>query len=186
MKRLAAITAFIFMLVGCSGKSKALDRAMALRERVLNAASCSFNAEITADYGDRLYSFSVLCRWDAQGDLYFEVVAPETISGISGCTAQSGGTLSFDETVLYFDLMAEDQLSPVSAPWVLMKTLSGGYLTSAGMDGELLRVTIDDSYQRDALKVDIWINRDDQVERGEILHNGRKILTLNVTDFQIV
>ncbi len=40
-----------------------------------------------------------------------------------------------------------------------MKTLRSGYITSAGMDGGRLRLTIDDSYEDDALHLDIWLGR---------------------------
>ena len=81
--------------------------------------------------------------------------------------------------------MADGQLAPVSAPWLLMKTLRSGYLTSAGMEGELLRITIDDRYEEDALTADIWIDSENCPVRGEFLWQGRSILTILVEDFRI-
>lgn len=182
MKKLAVLFVCLVMLTGCIGNNGDLDRAMGLRAKLLSG-SCSFDAEITADYGDQLYSFSVSCTGEASGKLSFTVTAPETIAGITGIISKGEGKLTFDDTALEFPLLADGQVTPVSAPWLLLKTLQGGYLTAAGMDGELLRLTIDDSYEEDALQLDIWLNGEDLPVRAEILYDGRRILTLAVSNF---
>ena len=185
MKRAAMLVLFLVMLSGCSSENRELDRGMALRDKLLSGQGCSFDAEVTADYGDKLQEFSMACQGDAQGNLVFTVTAPETIAGITGMVSDTGGKLTFDDTALHFDLMADDQLSPVSAPWVFLKTLRSGYLTSAGMDGEQLRLTIDDSYEEDALQLDIWLDGNDVPARAEILYDGRRILSVSIKNFVI-
>ena len=184
MKMMAAVC-ILLLLTGCGTHDEELDRAMALRAKLLTA-SVTFEAEITADYGDEVHTFSVYCEGDNQGNLGFRVTAPETIAGISGRCDAGEGKLTFQDTVLAFPLLAEDQLSPVSAPWIFYMTLRGGYLTAAGMEEDLLRVTIDDSYDDDALTVDIWLDANDTPIRAEILYDGRRILTLTIENFQIL
>lgn len=157
---------------------------MDLRVKLLSSG-CTFDAEITADYGDEIYTFFVACEGDSQGNLAFTVTRPDSIAGITGVIGQEGGKLTFDDTALTFPLLADDQLSPVSAPWILLKTLRGGYLTAAGMEEDLLRLTIDDSYEEDALQLDIWLDGQDCPVRADILYDGRRILALTVTNFQI-
>lgn len=185
MKRAGALMCLLLLLTGCSGRSGEIQRGMAFRGKLLAGDGCSFDAEITADYGDKLYTFSMECQGDAQGKLSFTVTQPDSIAGITGTASESGGALTFDDVALQFDLMADGQVSPVSAPWLFLKTLRSGYLTSAGMEGDLLRLTIDDSYADDALQLDIWLNADDQPVRAEILYDGRRILSLTVTNFEI-
>ncbi len=175
----------LVLLTGCGNKDEELSRGMALRANMLPSA-VSFDAEITADYGDELHTFNVYCEGDSQGNLGFRVTAPETLADITGHIEAGEGKLTFRDTVLAFPLLAEDQLSPVSAPWIFYTTLRGGYLTAAGMEEELLRLTIDDSYAEDALTVDIWLNEKDLPIRAEILYDGRRILTLAIKNFQIV
>lgn len=184
MKILAAVLA-VLMLTGCKSHEEELDRAMTLRAKLLTS-SVSFDAEITADYGDEIHTFSVYCEGDNQGNLGFKVTAPETIADITGRIEAGEGKLTFRDTVLAFPLMAEDQLSPVSAPWIFYTTLRGGFLTAAGMEDDLLRLTIDDSYEEDALTVDIWLDSADTPIRAEILYDGRRILTLAIENFQIL
>lgn len=183
MKRLAVLLVFAWLLCGC--QQTELEQGMMLRSKVLQAETCTFDADVTADYGDRLYEFSMACSTDKEGTVTFTVTQPETISGITGKVSKSGGSLTFDDTVLEFGIMAEGRLSPVSAPWLLMKTLRGGYLKSAGAEEGITRLTLDDSYQEDALMVDVWLGEDGLPARGEILCDGRRILTVEVENFTI-
>lgn len=186
MKRFLGVLALAVLLTGCAGAKKEVERGMALRTKLLEGNGCSFSADITADYGDKLYSFSMDCQGNDKGELSFTVTLPETISGITGVITREEGRLTFDDRALAFPLLADDQLTPVSAPWIFLKTLRSGYLTSAGIQGEQLRLTIDDSYREDALHLDIWLDGKDVPQRCEILYGGRKILSLAVRDFQIL
>lgn len=185
MKKAVGLLLLVFLLSGCSGASKEIERGMALRSRLLKAATCSFDTQITADYGDKTYQFSMACQGDDQGNLTFTVTAPETIAGITGKVTNQGGALTFDDVALQFDLMADDQVTPVSAPWILLKTLRSGYLTAAGTEEDQLHLTIDDSYEDDALTLDIWLDGEDVPIRAEILYDGRRILSLTVVNFQV-
>ena len=184
MKIIALLLA-VLLLCGCNGENPELNRAMALRAELLTS-SVTFDAEITADYGSEIHTFSGYCEGDSQGNLGFRVTAPESIAEITGRIDAGEGKLTYRDTVLAFPLLAEDQLNPVSSPWIFYTTLRGGYLTAAGMEDDLLRLTIDDSYEEDALTVDIWIDENDNPVRAEILYDGRRILTLTIKNFQMV
>ena len=100
--------------------------------------------------------------------------------------SEDGGRLTFDDTALHFELLADDQLSPVSAPWILIKTIRSGYMTSACMEDGMIRLSIDDSYDDEALHLDIWLNDANLPEKADILYDGRRILSVSVTNFQIL
>lgn len=159
---------------------------MELRTNLLEAEQCTFDAEITADYGDKLCVFSMHCQGTAKGNIAFTVTEPDSISGITGEIAAAGGKLTFDGMALQFDAMADDQITPVSAPWIFYNTLRGGYLTSAGMEEDWLRLTIHDSYEDDALQLDIWLDQKNTPVRAEFLHENRRIITMNITNFDIL
>lgn len=186
MKRLAVVAILLAMLSGCAETEEGLDRAMGLRAKLLGSGGCKFDAAITADYGDETRQFSVSCQGDTQGNVTFTVKEPETIAGITGTVSSNGGKLTFDDKAVAFPLLADEQVTPVSGPWIFLRTLQGGNVRSCGMDGELLRVSIDDSYEDDALRLDIWLDGDDLPVRGEILYRSRRILSLEVTNFEIL
>ena len=185
MKRISVLLCVLLLLTGCSGRNQSVDRAMNLRSKLLSK-SVSFDAQITADYGDKTYGFTMNCQVDPQGDLTFRVIEPELISGISGTVSATGGKLQFDDVALAFDLMADGQFSPVSGPWLLMKTLRSGYLTSCNEEGGMFRISIDDSYNEDALHLDVWLDGSDAPVRGEIMWQGRRLLTIAVKNFTFV
>lgn len=185
MKRLLTVILVSMFLCGCTGGEDPLQSAVSLRERLL-VSSCSFTAEVTADFGDALYTFSLGCTGDADGSLKFIVLAPETIASISGHISAGKGYLTFDDEVLAFPLLAEGELSPVSAPWILMKALRGGYLSSGGKEGELIRITLFDSYEEDALQLELWLDDRGIPVEAEFCWQGRKVLSMHVKDFVIV
>ena len=159
---------------------------MELRSKLLQASACAFDAAITADYGDKIHTFSMNCRVDSGGDVLFCITEPDTISGISGELSGEGGKLTFEDAALHFELLAEEQLSPISAPWIFIKTLRSGYITSGCRENGTVRLSIDDSYETDPLGLDIWLNQQQEPERAEILYDGRRILTVDVVNFQIL
>lgn len=185
MKRIAAVLLAIVTLSGCTMKNKELEQGLQLRTKLLAAQGCQFETVITADYGDKLQTFSLSCEADAQGTIRFSVLKPESIAGITGEIDGEDGKLTFGDTALFFPLLADEQVTPVCAPWLLIKTLRSGYLTSAGKDGNLTRLTINDSYADDALHLDIWLEEGSAPIRAEILFRERKILSLDVRNFRI-
>lgn len=185
MKKLLWVFLSVMLLTGCSGKRDELDRAMGLRAKLLGCLACSFDVEISADYGDKLYTFSMRCESDNDGAVQFTVTQPQSIAGITGSIDSEGGKLTFDDTALAFELLADGQISPISGPWILMKTLLGGYLTDCVREDDLLHLDIDDSYENDALHLDIWLDETDLPICGEINYGGRRIVTMDVKNFQI-
>lgn len=186
MKRLACVVIMLLLLTGCGGNNEELDRVMALRSELLAGSGCTFETEIIADYGDKTYRFGAECLANEQGGISFTVKEPDTIAGITGTVSAEGGKLTFDDEVLAFELLADGQVTPVSAPWLLIKTLRGGYVTSCGMDGEFLRVSIDDSYEEDALHLEIWMDDLDVPQRAEIVWQGKRILSMTIENFEIL
>ena len=187
MKKVLSFLFAILLLSGCTTENRELDCMMSFRASLLSGMGCTFQANITADYQEELYQFTVDCRCDEQGTLRFTVTEPESISGISGVISGEGGKLVFDnDTALAFEPLADGQITPVTAPWLLIKTLRSGYVTSCGSEGNLIRVSIDDSYLEDALHLDVWLSDNNIPSHAEILWANRRILSLEVTNFEIL
>lgn len=171
----------LVFLAGCSRSDPAMEAALDLRTRCLSGP-VAFEAEVRAEYITNIECFSLDCTFDSAGEMTFTVTDPEDISGICGTVRGMEGTVEFDETVLAFPLMAEGRLSPLSAPWVLMKAIRSGCIIAAGWEGEKVRVTIDDSYADNALTVDLWLE-EGQVEAAEIAWEGRRCAAMTLDDF---
>ena len=183
LKRILCLV-LVLVLSACGKKDDALDKALSMRQR-LQGVECSFQCTVTADYGEKLHVFSMACTADAEGKLAFEVLSPESISGITGVISRSKGNLTFDDKAVAFELLADGQFSPVSAPWILMYTLRGGYLTSCTETDYGMLLCIDDSYDSDPLRLDVRLDKDGNPMSAEILWQGRRILSMEIRNFQL-
>lgn len=180
--KLAGILCIIFLLTGCKSTNSGVDRAVALRNQLAECNGCTFSAKITADYGENIYTFSMDCTVDKEGNLTFTVTEPTTISGITGTISTSGGKITFDDKALAFQMMADGQITPVSAPWLFIKTLRSGYLKGCSDEENGYQISIDDSYEEEALHLNIWVEGNTP-KFGEIFWNNRRVLTITVENF---
>ena len=185
MKKLAALMLVCLILTGCTKTRSMLDKAMTLRAELLACESCSFDATVTADYGDKLHTFGMHCVGDNDGTVQFTVTVPETLSGITGIISGEDSALTFDDQAVAFSLLADGQVTPVSGPWILMKTLLQGYITACNEEEGLLHLMIHDSYADDALELEIWLDGESCPVQTEIAYDGRRILTMEIENFQI-
>ena len=184
MKRIGCLFVLFFCLIGCT-QQDFLGRAMDLRQRLMKN-ECNFDAEITADHGDIQHSFSLQCQAGTDGSVAFSVLAPESIEGVTGNLSKSEGKLTFDDKAVAFQLLAEGQLSPVSAPWIMMKALTGGYLSCCAMEDDLFHLSIDDSYESDTMRLEIWFDENDCITYAEIYWQGRMLLSMHIENFTYV
>lgn len=179
MKRLIPGLAAMVLLCGCSFGEQAQEEALELRSRALSANAVTFRAEIAADYIDHVEEFTLECAFDADGVLSFTVAEPEQICGIAGTVSGTEGALTFDDQILAFPLMAEERLSPVSAPWIVMKALRSGCIIACAREEEVLHVTVDDSYADDALTVDLWAD-ENGIVAAEVSWQGRRAVAMEI------
>lgn len=186
MKKLAYMMVLLLALWGCSRENVGIDRAMNLRTSLLNGNGCAFDAKITADFGDKTYEFSLQCQADQKGDLRFRVQKPEGIEGITGSISEEGGKLTFDNRALAFPLLADGILSPISGPWVMIKAMRSGYVRLSAQEEQLLRITVDDSYAEDAVTIDLWIDAENRPVRADLYENNRRIMVLEIENFQLL
>lgn len=187
LKRILALGVMLLLLTGCySSGGGEMNQALALRTKLLKAACCTFQAEVSADFGEKCYAFTMDCTADDKGNVTFCVTAPESIADITGEISAQAGKLTFDGTALDFGLLADGRLSPVSAPWVLMKALRSGCITGAGTDGDSLCLNISDSFAEDALKLDIWLGKDGLPRKADISSAGVRILSLSVENMAVL
>jgi hypothetical protein len=174
------------MMTGCGKGDHNVDRVLASRQKLLNANGCTFYCEIVADYGDSLYTFGMNCSVDKAGNLDFTVKEPDSIAGITGNISSKQAHLTFDDQVLLFEMMADGQVTPVSGPWLLMKALRSGYISACSMVDNGVQVYIQDSYEEDALMLEVSLTSSFIPELVQIVFDGKRILSLRVENFKIV
>ena len=186
MRRILTICTVISLLCGCNSASKIDDVAMSLRESILSSNGVSFCATITADYEDVLYTFELECVEDQQGNVSFTVKEPNSISGITGLISENQYALSFDDKILAFPPLADDQLTPVIAPYLFMNGLRGGYISACAREGDGYSVVVDDTFQETPLQLYIVMNSNGIPYYAEIIYANLRILSLDIENFAIL
>ena len=174
------------LLCGCTSVADDMQPVTDFRQKLLVASNCSFDAFITADYSNTIYQFKMHCQMDSDGKVRFTVTEPDTIAGISGSIRAAEGSLTFDETALAFPILANDRATPVSAPWIFLNSLRSGYLKTVGREGDGYRIGIDDSYEENALHLEILTDALFNPSLCEIYWDGQRILSLEIENFQIL
>lgn len=183
MKRKLTAVVLTILLCGCHSISDESQPAMEVRQRLWDSDGCSFTAEVNSDFGQTEYSFRLDCDVSKNGELAFEVIAPDSIADIKGRIDQQSGSLRFDDTVLAFPHLAEGEISPVCAPWLFYKALSSGYIRACGEEDGLWRISIDDSFRGENFVLEVWLDEDNIPVSAEIVWQGRKLLSLEIVDF---
>lgn len=186
MKRFFALVLVVMTLTACGKKNTALDNALSFRKSLLSAEGCSFDAVITADYGDVIYNFKLGCRSEGENELAFTVLQPEAIAGITGTIDQDGGNIIFDDKALFFNTMADGQISPISSPWLMLRTLKSGYIKGAGNSANGEYIQIYDSYKEDALLLNYWLHENNIPNFAEIYWQGRRVVSIEIENFEIL
>jgi len=171
------------LFTGCASEEERLDRAMDLRTKISNAHEIQFQCTVTADYYDEVCTFVMDCIYDEEDQIHFQVIEPDTISGISGLIDGKKGHFTFDDQILAFKPMDGRYLSPIYAPWFLLNALQGGFIHSASAQKDGYCVTYRDNYQEETLTAEVQFAKANVPIKCEIYWAERRILLIEICNF---
>lgn len=172
------------MLCGCSGEEP--NAGLLLRQRMSGSNGCCFRAEICADYYGYTNSFVLQCQFDGSGEMTFEVLDPESIYGITGKIRKDRGELLFDDQIIGFSYLCNDVLSPVSMPWLFIRALQSGVMEASGTWSQGSTINLQDTYGDESFLIRCWLDQNHLPVSCEILWQGKRIVTMQLRDFQLL
>lgn len=183
--------ALCLLLSGCTGGSEDLDLVQSLREEYSALTECAGTAEITADYGQRVYDYTV--EFSLQGEeLTLTITAPEEVAGITAHVSGEETALSFDGVMLETGPLTEDGLSPVSALPFLLRCVSQGFSDSCGWeeDGEAAVFRVDyrdpEAEPDTGTQASVWFDQEEgALLRGELYSDGHRVILCRLTEFSM-
>ena len=148
MKKLrwAPAALLLLCLAGCGGaqgSSRAEELALTARGEYLAATSISTQAVLTADYGQRVYQFTV--QVDMRGEeTTVTLLQPETVAGMTARLSPEGNVLEYDGALLELGTLDQEGLTPVGGVSAMVDALREGYVDSCTLeqDGEEEQVRI--------------------------------------------
>ena len=180
------LLACLLLFSSCKGSGGELQEALDFRTALLDATSCGFTAEVTADYGQRVYEFSLDCTYHQQENTAeLEVIAPETISGIKASVDGEDASVSFEDTVLSFGTMAGGHVAPLQLPQLLGDAWVYGYLetVSKSDDGQL--ATYRTGYGDNELLIYTYFDSDMKPTRAEVYYDDQCVLRAKLSDYSV-
>lgn len=182
--------ALALLLTGCAAGEQGPDQAaLDLRSAYLSMSGMEAQAEVTADYGDRAYQYTVSCRGTAEeGSL--TVIAPDSIAG-TGTEWKDGQTrLDYDGISLETGPLSPDGLSPADALPVILSACQSGAILESGWTswGEtehcLYLLTQNPNTASQESKVALWADPETgSLLQAEVLWEEHRVISFSFTEF---
>ena len=172
---------------GRQGGSEAEQLALLIRGEYLEMISCAAMAEITADYGQRVYQYTMGVEANGE-ETVLTLTAPETVAGITARLKGKDSLLEYDGMVVETGPMDGEGLTPVSSVPVLLEEAKSGYIRSCALeeDGTLLRVDCGDPEGEPGRgrEITLWFETDTHaLSRGEVKLDGFRAVLCQFQEF---
>lgn len=191
MPAIAAILAVA--LCSCTESQEENQLALQLREDFLSMTGCSGQMKITADYGQRIYSYAVTFSSNEETGMTLVLTAPEEVAGITATIEHGQTNLVYDGVRLETGPLNEDGLSPLDALPTLITAVQSGCLMESGSEllGETdtLRLCYRDPEQTsgEGTETILWFCKDRKtLLRGALLSNGSTVIRCEFSAFNII
>ena len=173
------------LLSACSAK-RPVQPPLTFRTALLQSGGCSFTAAITADYGESAASFTLDCVFSPETGASVTVTEPESIAGIQAQVKDTAASVSYDGMQLGLGSLANGNLAPLAAPYVLGQCWAGEYIDATGTEDGLLRTTYRMGYEEKELVVDTWFSQEPFTPvRAELSYEGRMVLRADISAFSM-
>jgi outer membrane lipoprotein-sorting protein len=175
---------------GRGEKSNYDELTLQIRSAYLAMEHCSATVDLTADYGERVYQYTLTLDSQKDGDLVLKVVKPDEVAGVTVRVKADSTALEYDGASLETGPLDDEGLSPISAPAVFLDQACEGYIAECGMetldDTECLRVCYraPDGEPGTGTESTLWFNTNTYAPvRGEISSDGRCVVTCTFSEF---
>ena len=187
MRRIFAVAAALLLILscgGCGGSGK--DAAARIQAHYANLKTCSMTVDISADYGDRVSSYTVLYEQTAPGEASITVEKPAEIAGITAYIKDGSSSLRYDGMALETGGLAGTALTPIDAAPTMLATWAGGYVSafsSARYDGvKCWQLTFPSSIDGSAVEQTAWFDEETlKPVHAETSVDGKTVISCDFT-----
>lgn len=186
------MTALFLLLAACGGKSgnEAEELLLTTRSRYVEMTACAGHVDITADYGQRVYSYGVDFTWEKEGETVLTLTAPDHVAGTVAHIAGGKTALEYEGVMLETGPLDSAGLSPIDALPALLGYAREGFVAECVLEdwnGELrLRAACRDPQKEPGtgVEVQLWFQPETfALLRGEISEEGTTVLQCEFTSF---
>ena len=138
-KRICALMMTLVLLTGCSGRGQyaeqsAEELALSIRTEYLAMSVCETTVDITADYGQRVYEYSMEVFWQKNGETRLTVTAPDSIAGITARIRDGNSFLEYDGASMETGVLSGTGLSPIEVVPAALNYILSGYIAECDFE----------------------------------------------------
>jgi len=185
LKKFCFVILCLLFLTACGKKQEDIRQpALNFRTTVMKHGGCIYEADITADFGDHAYVFTLACDYTPGQQANFTVLQPQSIAGIGGTVSALGDRIVFDGVDLDFGQLANGYVVPLEMPWLLGQCWTEEYIASVGKDGEYTLITYLHGYDDGEVTVETWLDKNGIPVQSDVTYDGRRCVTVCIRDFR--
>lgn len=194
-RSVCALMMTLLMLSGCSKGGQgtghsAEELALNIRTEYLAMTACSASVDITADYGQRVYEYSMDISWEKDGETKLTVTAPEDIAGITARIQNGYSYLEYDGASLETGTLSGTGLSPIEVVPAVLGYITSGYIgacdfVAEGESQQLWFICRDpESDPGVGAEASFWFDPESHVpKKAEILFDGYCVIRCVFREF---
>ena len=179
-------------LCGCVGEQGDNDLTLQLRADFLSRTGCSGTMDLTADYGQRVYEYTVDFSETEKDGLSMVITAPEEVAGITARITDGQTALEYDGLQLETGPLNSDGLSPMDALSAFFTAMESGYIAETGSEmlgeTEVLRICCRDPEldPGQGLETVLWFDKAQKtLLRGEVRSDGSTVIQCEFSAFNL-
>ena len=175
------------LLTGCTGGGSSTKGKLEAAQSVYRTMSgCTAQAEITADYGQRVYGYTVDLTVKG-GSGVMTVKEPENLAGTVLTWSDGETQLAFDGAELDTGALSDSGLSPADAMPTILTACQGGEIVDCCMEeqagAQVLHGTLDLDGDQGG-QIQCWFQPDSYgLLRAELSQDGVTVVTMQFSDF---
>ncbi len=191
-KLMSCVLMMTLLLTGCGTKKDDSPENLAalIRAEYLSMSGCSFAVNLSADYGEQVFDFTVDAAWERGGDTVLTVNEPKLIAGITARIRDGETLLEYDGVGLSLGMLDLSGLTPVSAIPVLMECITTGYMARCSWSGEgenrelMVLCREPDAAAQEGTEFTLYFDPiTHALKRAEVSVSGVRCLTAQFADF---
>ena len=178
------------LLCGCTGTDSDNNLTLELRSDFLSREGCSGVMELTADYGQRVYAYTVEFDGTVKDGMTLVITAPEEVAGITANIREGQTYLEYDGVRLETGPVNEEGLSPLDALPTFLTAMESGYIAETGSEmmgeTEVLRICCRDpeTDPGQGLETVLWFDKAQKtLLRGEVRSDGFTVIQCEFSAF---
>lgn len=193
-KRICALMiVLVCLLASCGrGKDDPDELLQQVRGHYLELSACGGHGELTADHGQRVYTYGIDFTWTRDGDIRLVLTAPENIAGAVAHIASGETALEFDGVMLETGALDSAGLTPIDVIPALLTYAREGFVSACVLEGEgeekMLHMICSDPERSpgEGVEADLWFDGETfALLRGEVSSDGSTVVRCDVTDLVV-